>query len=66
MLIWSRFEHHFDPVSFKCSFNLLLWYQSCSNFVSNFHKLNVGPYGFIFLLQNNIFSYVHIKNYFIF
>jgi hypothetical protein len=28
------------------------------------HKLNVGPYGFIFLLQNilNLLSCVHIKN----
>jgi len=30
---------------------------------STSHKLNVGPYGFIFLLQNilNLLSYVHIK-----
>jgi hypothetical protein len=28
------------------------------------HKLNVGPYGFIFLFQNilNLLSCVHIKN----
>jgi hypothetical protein len=32
------------------------------------HKLNVGPYGFIFLLQNilSLLSCVHIKNYSIF
>ncbi len=49
-LIWSRFEHNFDPISFKCTFNLLLWYQSCSNFQDIF----------------NLFSCVHIKNCLIF